>query len=88
MQSKGCSVVSQDRDDQQCLPFNLKLVNAMILGILDRCISNKSFNGFNNYLLFLTLTLTLDNCTSGLTLKSPNGDVAHKISNHLQFDKA
>ena len=63
IQSKGCFVASQDQDDQQGVPFNFKLVNAKILGKLDCCVSNKSFDGFNNYLLFLTL----DNCTSGLT---------------------
>ena len=82
MQSKGCSIVSQNQDDQQGVPFNFKLVNAKILGKLDHCISSKSFNGFNSYLLFQTL----DNCTGGLTLKFPNG--GHKISNHLQLDKA
>ena len=84
MQSKGCSIVSQNRDDQQGVPFNFKLVNAKILGKLDRCISSKSFKGFNSFLLFLTL----DNYTSGLTLKLKFSNGGHKISNHLQLDKA
>ena len=81
MQSKGCSIVSQNQDDQQGVPFDFKLVNAKILGQLDHCISSKSFNGFNSYLLFLTLTL--DNCTSGLTLKFQMADIKFPITCNL-----